>query len=176
MSEATTHEPQGRHQSQNAAASGNNSVALGAGSVATADNTVSVGTTVSERRIQNVANGVDGTDAVNYGQLQQSQADAIGQANAYTDQRFNMLKNSLNQVATRADAAAAAAMAIGGLAQAMTPGKSMVTGGVGEWNGQTAYAFGLSHRMGDGHWIVKAGATISNYGTAGGNASVGFEF
>ena len=160
----------------NSLASGANSVALGEGSLANQPDTISVGTNVNQRRIQNVADGTVSTDAVNYGQLQQSQAYAISQSKAYTDQRFNALSNSLNRVATRADAAAAAAMAVGGLAQATTPGKSMVTGGVGTWNGQTAFAFGLSHRMGDGLWIVKAGATIINYGTAGGNAAVGYEF
>ena len=52
-----------------ATASGNNSVALGQGSVASEDNTVSVGSAGSERRITNVAAGVDPTDAVNVSQL-----------------------------------------------------------------------------------------------------------
>ena len=50
-------------------ASGNNSVALGNGSVATEDNTVSVGAVGEERRVTNVAAGVNGTDAVNVDQL-----------------------------------------------------------------------------------------------------------
>ena len=52
-----------------ATASGENSVALGAGSVAGAANTVSVGAPGAERRITNVAAGVDPTDAVNVSQL-----------------------------------------------------------------------------------------------------------
>lgn len=50
-------------------ASGDNSVAIGAGSVASADNTVSVGTVGGERTITNVAAGVNDTDAVNVSQL-----------------------------------------------------------------------------------------------------------
>ncbi|MEK6347081.1 MAG: ESPR-type extended signal peptide-containing protein, partial [Burkholderia sp.] len=50
-------------------AAGVNSVALGANSVARADNTFSVGDTGNLRRIVNVANGSDDTDAVNMRQL-----------------------------------------------------------------------------------------------------------
>ncbi len=124
----------------------------------------------------NVADGVGDTDAVNYRQLQASQAAAIATSEAYTDARFRVLNNMINHVQSRADAGTAAALAVGGLAQAVTPGKSMVTGGVGAWNGQSAFAFGLSHRMNDGHWTIKAGATVTNYGQAGGSASVGYEF
>jgi hypothetical protein len=52
-----------------ASATGNNSVALGAGSIATADNAVSVGSTGNERRITNIAPGVNATDAATVGQL-----------------------------------------------------------------------------------------------------------
>jgi autotransporter adhesin len=45
-----------------------NSVAIGAGSVASAPNTFSVGSVGNERRITNVAPGIDGTDAVNMDQ------------------------------------------------------------------------------------------------------------
>ncbi|UHQ20739.1 YadA-like family protein [Lysobacter sp. KIS68-7] len=46
-----------------------NSLALGAGSIADQVNTVSIGTTGAERRIVHVADGVDDTDAANYGQV-----------------------------------------------------------------------------------------------------------
>jgi trimeric autotransporter adhesin len=52
-----------------AQATGNNSVALGAHSVADQANTVSVGSPGAERRITNVAPGVNATDAVNLSQL-----------------------------------------------------------------------------------------------------------
>ncbi len=54
-----------------AQATGANSVALGANSVADQPNTVSVGSPGSERRITNVAPGVNSTDAVNVSQLNQ---------------------------------------------------------------------------------------------------------
>jgi len=57
----------------NSVASGANSVAVGNGSVATEDNTFSVGNATQQRRITNVAPGVDPTDAVNLSQLNQYQ-------------------------------------------------------------------------------------------------------
>ena len=55
---------------QGASATGNSSIAIGAGSTAVADNVVSIGRAGAERRIVNVAPGVNGTDAVNVNQLQ----------------------------------------------------------------------------------------------------------
>lgn len=53
-----------------ATASAENAVALGTGSVADVADTVSVGSSGNERRIVNVADGVNATDAASYGQLQ----------------------------------------------------------------------------------------------------------
>ncbi|WP_025599086.1 YadA-like family protein [Burkholderia sp. WSM2230] len=53
-----------------ASASANNSVALGSNSVASRANAVSVGAVGAERQVINVANGTNGTDAVNVQQLQ----------------------------------------------------------------------------------------------------------
>jgi autotransporter adhesin len=62
---------------QGAQATGENSVAIGTGSVADQDNTVSVGSQGNERRITNVAAGVNPTDAVNVSQLQTAQAGGV---------------------------------------------------------------------------------------------------
>ncbi|MFM0194877.1 YadA-like family protein [Paraburkholderia strydomiana] len=59
-----------------------NSVALGANSRVTAANAVSVGDVGSERRIMNVANGVAGSDAVTYSQLNAVQAALTQQISA----------------------------------------------------------------------------------------------
>lgn len=58
----------------NSVATGTNSVALGADSIAGEENTVSVGSAGNERRITNVAAGVNDTDAVNVGQMQAADA------------------------------------------------------------------------------------------------------
>jgi trimeric autotransporter adhesin len=60
------------------AASGNNSVALGQGSIATRANTVSVGAPGQERQITNVAAGVAPTDAANVSQLNALQSQITG--------------------------------------------------------------------------------------------------
>ncbi|MGY0504312.1 YadA-like family protein [Luteimonas sp. e5] len=62
---------------QGAVASGNSSIAIGAGSTAVEDNVVSVGSIGAERRITNVAPGVNGTDAVNLNQLQGMSAGGV---------------------------------------------------------------------------------------------------
>ena len=147
-----------------------NSVALGANSTATrgaqsgytaygvsgtvsSAGEVSVGSPGGERQITNVAPGNAPTDAVNVAQLQ----------------------GAVSQVRQRADSGTAAAMAIAGLTQALDPGKTMITGGVGTWRDQTALAFGMSHRF-DNAWTFKAGGSFSTTGGSGMNASVGYEF
>ena len=54
-------------------AAADNSVALGTGSVATEENTISVGSSTNQRRITNVAAGKNDTDAVNVAQLKSSE-------------------------------------------------------------------------------------------------------
>ncbi len=164
-----------------AAVSVANSVALGAGSVAargaqsgyaaygvsgaqSSAGEVSMGTAGGERQITNVAPGSAATDAVNLAQLQGATSGILADANAYSD-----------AIRRRADSGAAAAMAMAGLVQAVTPGKSMVTGGVGSWRGETAMAFGVSHRF-DQTWTFKAAGTVASRGGGGFNAAVGFEF
>ncbi|EEJ2846088.1 hypothetical protein YR13_002636 [Salmonella enterica subsp. enterica] len=58
-------------------AAAENSVALGTNSVADEANTVSVGSSTQERRITNVAAGVNNTDAVNVAQLKASEAGSV---------------------------------------------------------------------------------------------------
>ena len=58
-------------------ASADNSVALGTNSVADEANTVSVGSSTQQRRITNVAAGVNNTDAVNVAQLKASEAGSV---------------------------------------------------------------------------------------------------
>lgn len=58
-------------------ATADNSVALGTGSVATEENTISVGSSTNQRRITNVAAGKNDTDAVNVAQLKSSEAGGV---------------------------------------------------------------------------------------------------
>ena len=83
-----------------AAASAKNSVAIGSNSEATEDDTVSVGKAGSERKITNVAAGVNDTDAVNVSQL-----NAVLK-NDFAGMRVE-LSNEINKVAAGSAALAA---------------------------------------------------------------------
>ncbi|HBJ0687333.1 TPA: YadA-like family protein [Escherichia coli] len=58
-------------------AAADNSVALGTGSVANEENTISVGSSTNQRRITNVAAGINATDALNVSQLKSSEAGGV---------------------------------------------------------------------------------------------------
>ncbi|HBA5250687.1 YadA-like family protein [Escherichia coli] len=58
-------------------AAADNNVALGTGSVADEENTISVGSSTNQRRITNVAAGKNATDAVNVAQLKSSEAGGV---------------------------------------------------------------------------------------------------
>jgi autotransporter adhesin len=64
----------------NASATAGNSVSLGNGSIASETNTVSVGSENNERRITNVAPGINGTDAANINQVNEMQRNIRGVA------------------------------------------------------------------------------------------------
>ncbi|TDG22390.1 hypothetical protein EYW47_18145 [Paraburkholderia silviterrae] len=115
-----------------ASASGNNSVALGANSVADQDNTVSVGSAGNERRITNVASGVNPTDAVNVGQLQSG---------------LNSLQGNVNSVARNAYGGVAAATALTMIPD-VDQGKTIAVGvGTANFQGYQAVALGASARI-----------------------------
>jgi autotransporter adhesin len=92
---------------EGANASGDNSVAIGKESVADEDNTVSVGSAGNERRVTNVAAGVDDTDAVNVAQLNSALAgvDALQDS---VDQLFQDARH--DRLESRRGIAAAVAM------------------------------------------------------------------
>jgi autotransporter adhesin len=70
-------------------------VSIGAGSTTSMDNTVSVGNSVTQRKIVQVANGTQSTDAVNVSQIQ-ALMDSMGagggiRASSSVDSRFDEL-------------------------------------------------------------------------------------
>ncbi|MFT4924922.1 MAG: hypothetical protein ACI8WB_001012 [Phenylobacterium sp.] len=82
-------------------ASENGGVALGAGSTLS-NNSVSVGAVGTERRITHVAAGVDATDAVNMGQLQQLETTFEPKVTELESQMAELLTR-LEALATRLD-------------------------------------------------------------------------
>ncbi|WP_456393976.1 YadA family autotransporter adhesin, partial [Nitratifractor sp.] len=134
------------------AANVRNSVALGYGSVATESDTVSVGSVGNERRITNVAPGINGTDAVNMDQL-----------NAVSI-RIDDNRRYIDEVDKRARAGTAMATAM----SAMIPNprdhsNTQISVGVGYYEGAAAMALGAFHYIND-HLQINVGASISNHG------------
>lgn len=185
---------------RSATATASNSVAIGVGSVADQDDTVSIGTVGGERRIVNVAAGIDDTDAANVGQLNtmggaltaetnaRIAGDALLTRNLATESSDrinadNMLRDQIDDLdfdlrrnSRDARAGTSAALAAAALPQAMDPGRSMISGGVGAYRGRAGFAVGGSHRFSNGSAIVKVGVTYDSSEKVGANAGVGFQF
>jgi autotransporter adhesin len=152
-----------------ASSSGNNSAAVGAGSNDDGrSNVVSVGTTVNQRQVTNVAAGTQGTDAVNLDQLNAG----IAQANNYTDSRIDALQGSINSVARNAYSGIAAAAALTMIPE-VDKDKTLAVGiGTAGYRGYQAVAIGASARITE-NIKMKAGVGMSPGGdTVGVGASM----
>ena len=63
-----------------------------------------------------------------------------------------------------------------GLPQAFTPGKAMISMGVGHYRGESAVALGASSTFGEGDGVVRVGASLDTRGYAGVNGGIGIQF
>jgi autotransporter adhesin len=133
---------------------------LGANSVATEDNTASVGSAGNERRVTNVAAGTNGTDAANMNQVNQLRND-VGQ--------------SLSALQRSAFGGVASAMAMPSLSP-REPGKTVVAVGVANYKGYGAVGAGATYRSRDGAWLVNGALSVTPHGDTGARAQVGYEF
>ncbi|WP_425318946.1 YadA-like family protein, partial [Pseudomonas nitroreducens] len=156
----------------NAKAKGKNSVAVGANSVAERDNSVAVGSAGNERQITHVAAGVERTDAVNVGQVE----DALGSLAGQTSSQFNNLRNDLKEQDDRLSAGIAGAIAIASLPQPMSNGGSTTSAGIGNFNGQSAVSVGVSHTSYDGKWTTKVGGSVDTQSNFSLGAGVGYNW
>jgi len=132
-------------------ATGNGSVALGSGSVASEDNTVSVGSSTNQRRITEVAPGVDSSDAVNVGQM-------YGALN----KTFGKLDSQMNQTGAMSSAMSQMNASASGI-----PSDNRIAIGFGTQGGSTAVAFGYQHSLAKDLNFTVGGAVSSNTSTAG---------
>ncbi|WP_321933347.1 YadA family autotransporter adhesin, partial [Burkholderia cenocepacia] len=143
---------------EGAKASGSNAVALGAGSVANEANTVSFGngTDDGNRRITNIRDGINETDAATKGQLDRAMGGLQGQVN-------DLSRNAYSGIA----AATALTMIPG-----VDPGKTISFGiGGATYKGYQAVAFGGEARITQ-NLKMKAGVGMSSGGnTVGVGAS-----
>ena len=126
--------------------------------------------------VHNVADGSDAHDAVNVGQLVDTASAALGQAEAYTDDRVARLAFDLGKVKKDQAAGTAGALALAGMPQPYEAGRGMVSMGAGTFQGQSAIAVGLAKALSDEHTVVKIGATYNSRGSVGANAGVGYQF
>ncbi len=141
-----------------ASVTGQNSVAIGNGSVAAEDNVVSVGAAGSERRITNVAAGINDTDAVNVGQLNQGLNDL-----------HNTLTHEVNKVA--AGSAALAALR----PECFDPNdKFSMAVGFGHYRNANAGAIGAFYKP-NFNTTISVGATVGE-GDSMMNMGVSFKF
>jgi autotransporter adhesin len=148
-----------------ASASAPNSVALGNGSVASLANTVSVGAPGSERRITNVAAGINPTDAVNVGQLNsvsaglQSQIGGLNASVAALAQGVGILQENLQHGLNQAYEGTAIAIAMSGVALPDNK-RFAVTTNWGNFRGTNAMSLVAQARVSDN--------IVANAGFAGG--------
>jgi autotransporter adhesin len=144
-------------------ASAPNSVAVGNASIASVANTVSVGSPGAERRVTNVATGIDPTDGVNVSQLQSVAAGIESQA--------ENLQSQVNNNRREARAGIALALAASSLRYDDRPGKISIGTGLGNFRGETGLAAGIGYAATERlRFNISARATpaTSDWGVAAG--------
>ena len=126
-----------------------NSVAIGSGSEATEENTVSIGKAGSERRLTNVAAGVNDTDAVN-----------MSQFNTLVKENFEGVQKTLTSEINKVAAGSAALAAL--RPESYDPSdKFSIALGYGHYRNANAGAFGLFYKP-NGDMTVSAGVSIGD--------------
>lgn len=143
------------------------SVALGQNSVASEANTVSVGSTGNERRITNVADAVNATDAVTLGQLQAVEASLQG--------NFNRVNRDIKRVEQRLDQVGAMVSAFSALVpNPHDDSKTQISLGVGHYSGANAMAAGVFHYPSDNILVNSGVSTSFDTNTTAGRAGITF--
>ena len=103
-------------------------------------------------------------------QLNQGVSGAVGQAKAYTDDQVRSARKD------GYGGAAAAAIGMVGLPQAVLPGRGMVAMAAGTYGGQSAMALGVSKLSDTGKWAYKLQGTASTRGELGGSIGAGMHW
>jgi autotransporter adhesin len=126
--------------------------------------------------LSNVAAGVENTDAVNVRQLNEGLGGAVQQSNAYTDGKFQNLRNDVDRYRRDASGGTATALAVAGLAQAYLPGRGMFSIAGSTYDGQQGFAMGLSTVSGNGKWVYKMSGSTNTRGTFGAVIGAGYQW
>ena len=145
----------------NAEAKAAGSVALGEGSVAKEENTISVGDVGHERRITNVQDPKNLTDAAN---------------KHYVDHSVNSVRNELKQTDRKLRGGIAGAVAMANIPTTNRAGSTMVGVGVGNFKGQNAVAVGLSKSSDNNRIHFKVSGSATSAGDYAVGAGVGYQW
>ena len=86
------------------------------------------------------------------------------------------LRNEINGVAKDASAGSAVAIAMANMPQAFSPGKSMLSAGVGTYKGESAISIGVSKLSESGRWVIKFSGSADTRGNVGIGAGAGFQW
>ena len=100
----------------------------------------------------------------------------LNQANAYTDSRVNALNRDMRKLEDRTYAAVASSIAIASLPQPTDAGYNMFSAGVGTWEGEQGYAFGLSGVTDSNKYVYKIAVTTNSEGDFGAGAAIGWQW
>jgi autotransporter adhesin len=123
----------------NASATAANAVAIGSGSTNTVANTVSFGSAGNERRLTNVAAGINSTDAVNVGQLQSTASGFQSQIGGLQTQVIDNQREARRGIV--------AAVAVAPVLMPSAAGKTTVAFNTGFYRGESGVGIGVSHRL-----------------------------
>lgn len=145
----------------NASATAANSVAIGTGSTNTVANTVSFGSAGNERRLTNVAAGVNQTDAVNVGQLQSAVAGFQSQ--------IGSLQSEITANQQEARRGIVAAVSAAPVLMPSARGRTTVAVNAGYYRGQSGVGIGISHRL---DWTTPT-VLFGGYSNGGGSEHIG---
>lgn len=145
----------------NADAKASGSVALGEGSVAKEENTVSVGDIGHERRITNVQDPKNLTDAAN---------------KRYVDNSISSVRSELKQTDRKLRGGIAGAVAMANIPTANRAGGTMVGIGVGSFKGQSAVAVGVNRASDSNRVHFKMSGSATTSGDYAVGAGMGYQW
>jgi autotransporter adhesin len=135
------------------------SVALGQDSIADEAETVSVGSAVRQRRITNVADGINDTDAVNVKQYNELREEM--------QSGFDRLERKIEDVDIRLDKVGALTAAFSALVpNSRSSGNTQVSLGYGNYGSEHAVAGAVFRYIGN-NTLVNAGVSVSSDEAAG---------
>jgi autotransporter adhesin len=149
--------------------------AIGVGSELPTDHALSVGAAGNERRITHVADGVNGTDAVNFNQLTRAREAAVDQSKQYTDLRFGQTQARIDEVGRTAYSGIAMAMAMPNIAPTKA-GSTVVAAGTAGFQGYAALGLGVTYRSPNGQMLLNGALAYSGSGGSAARVQVGYEF